>query len=400
MEGRQAKRVLIIGVRGVLGVLTARAFTDAGWDVRGASRQPSPGQVQVDLDRLESVAATLREDELVVNTVPHPALLAERFVLEWGGTLINISALPAAAGRSLRAVAGGARGTVLMNAGLAPGVTTLVAADLLHRHPDARELEIVFTLSQHDSPRAGERRLHPSWPDRGRPAPDAAWSRCRLRSASAVASGLERARRAGSVASRRAASFVSTSASCEPGPHERMLELQQRRRDDDAAQVADPLEGAARWRRGQQRARRALDRRQPRRAAAGRAGPSSAAAIFCTRHAARSCSPRRCERRERQGGCFDPEEICTLGGLESKLRAAGITIVPQTGRAGEQHDGAGDYVTGAIAAVIWSIPLAEQQSDQVVERVFVVGVVVAVRELCLEPAQESSVQVVSVSHRT
>ena len=80
----------------------------------------------------------LREDELVVNTVPHPALLAERFVLEWGGTLINISALPAAAGRSLRAVAGGARGTVLMNAGLAPGVTTLVAADLLHRHPDAR----------------------------------------------------------------------------------------------------------------------------------------------------------------------------------------------------------------------------------------------------------------------
>ena len=30
-------------------------------------------------------------------------------------------------------------------------------------------------------------------------------------------------------------------------------------------------------------------------------------------------------------GCFDPEEIWTLSGVEAKLRAAGITVVPRTG---------------------------------------------------------------------
>jgi hypothetical protein len=35
--------------------------------------------------------------------------------------------------------------------------------------------------------------------------------------------------------------------------------------------------------------------------------------------------------RSQRGGCFDPEEICTLKGLESRLRAAGVRIVPHTG---------------------------------------------------------------------
>ena len=64
---------------------------------------------------------------------------------------MDTSALPAAAARSLRAGAGGARGAVLMSAGLAP-VTNLVAADLLRAHPDADEVEIAFTLST-SSPR-------------------------------------------------------------------------------------------------------------------------------------------------------------------------------------------------------------------------------------------------------
>jgi saccharopine dehydrogenase-like NADP-dependent oxidoreductase len=34
-----------------------------------------------------------------------------------------------------------------MNAGLAPGVTNLVAAERLRAHPEADDLEIVFTLS-------------------------------------------------------------------------------------------------------------------------------------------------------------------------------------------------------------------------------------------------------------
>ncbi len=338
MEGRIAKRVLIIGVGGVLGELTARAFTDAGWDVRGAMRQPaSPGQVHVDLERLESVAAALREDELVVNTVPHPALLAERFVLEWGGTLINISALPAAAGRSLRAVAGGARGTVLMNAGLAPGVTTLVAADLLHQHPDARELEIVFTLSS-TTPRgpASADFIH-----RGLTA--VARHRTRLVPLPApfgprhcLGFGEGESGWMGGVAEGRVVRLYI--CICEPEPHARMLELNSagamttlprslihsRELPDGGAASSEPVAHWVAANRGERRL--------------------GAKTVECRGdflHAARSTVvfADALRAHARPGGCFDPEEVFTLGSLESKLGAAGITIVPQSGRAAEDYPG-------------------------------------------------------------
>src|SRR5438105_15534085 len=68
---RQAKQALIIGARGVLGTLTARAFQDAGWEVRCAARRPRAGEVHVDLDQPATIAPALSEHELVVNTVPH-----------------------------------------------------------------------------------------------------------------------------------------------------------------------------------------------------------------------------------------------------------------------------------------------------------------------------------------
>jgi nucleoside-diphosphate-sugar epimerase len=95
MDGQRSKRVLIIGARGVLGTLTVRAFRAAGWDVRGAARHPGLGQIHIDLDRPDSIAAAMHKEELVVNTVPHPGLAAERFVLEHGGVLLNTAAVPA-----------------------------------------------------------------------------------------------------------------------------------------------------------------------------------------------------------------------------------------------------------------------------------------------------------------
>src|ERR1700749_2091882 len=147
MEVRGTNRALVIGAGGVLGALTVRTFAAAGWDVRPAVRRPRSGEAGIDLGDVDSIAAALDGHALVVNTVPRPDLLAERHVLDHGGTLINVSALPASAGRALRGVAAGARGTVLMNAGLAPGVTTVVATELLRLRPDADELELVFTLS-------------------------------------------------------------------------------------------------------------------------------------------------------------------------------------------------------------------------------------------------------------
>jgi hypothetical protein len=142
-------RVLVIGAQGVLGGHLVQAFETAGWAVVRSGRRPDPGVGfrHVDLDEPETVAAAIGGADMVINVVPDPALTAERMVLDRGGMLINVSAMPAEAGRRLRQEAGTARGTVVMNAGIAPGVTNLIAADLLAAHPDADEVELAFTVS-------------------------------------------------------------------------------------------------------------------------------------------------------------------------------------------------------------------------------------------------------------
>ena len=122
----------------------------------GAGPIPAPASATFDLDEPETVAAAIGEADLVVNTVPEPGLTAERMVLDRGGMLINVSAMPAEAGRCLRREAATARGTVVMNAGIAPGLTNLIAAGLLATHPEADEVELVFTVSTRStSGRAG-----------------------------------------------------------------------------------------------------------------------------------------------------------------------------------------------------------------------------------------------------
>ncbi|MDN5913968.1 MAG: NAD-dependent epimerase/dehydratase family protein [Pseudonocardia sp.] len=145
----RVRRVLVIGAYGALGSLTAEAFRRAGWSVlAGTRRRSTAADVRhVDLDEPATVDAALTDVDAVINTVPDGALRAERAVLRRGGVLVNLSALPAAAGRGLRSEVAHPRGTVLMNAGLAPGLTNLVAADLLAAHPEADEVEMVFTIS-------------------------------------------------------------------------------------------------------------------------------------------------------------------------------------------------------------------------------------------------------------
>lgn len=142
-------RVLVIGAQGVLGRIVAQAFGTAGWGVVSAGRRPDTGEGfrHVDLDQPATVAAAVGEADVIVNVVPDAGLTAERMVLDRGGMLINLSAMSAEPGRRLRREAGTARGTVVMNAGIAPGVTNLAAADLLAAHPEADEVEFAFTVS-------------------------------------------------------------------------------------------------------------------------------------------------------------------------------------------------------------------------------------------------------------
>ena len=148
-SGPKRRRVLVIGSQGVLGSLLGRAFARAGWAVVRGGRRPDEqaGFRHVDLDEPETVAAAIGNVDLVVNPVPDRGLRAERIVLDRGGLLINVSAMPAEAGRGLADQTTTPRGTVVMNAGIAPGLTNLIAADLLAAHPEADEVELAFTVS-------------------------------------------------------------------------------------------------------------------------------------------------------------------------------------------------------------------------------------------------------------
>lgn len=331
METRRTKHALVIGARGVLGALTARALTAAGWAVRSGARRPGPGQVEIDLDRPDSVANALGGQELVVNTVPHPDLLAERHVLEHGGALINVSALPAAASRALRAVAGGALGTVLMNAGLAPGVTTLVAADLLRRYPEATELQIVFTVSL-TTPRgpASTDFIHRGLTASRRhrtvvvplPIPFGV-SRC-LGFAEDDAGWL-----GGIAEGRIVRQYVCVA---ESALHQLLLELNGLGAMNGLPRSLVGLRGPSRCPTG------SGGEPVAHWVAAIRAGRRLCARTVECRgdflHAARSTVvfAEALRTQDRQGGCFDPEEIFTLSALAGKLRAAGVRIVTQADR--------------------------------------------------------------------
>ena len=159
--------MLVLGGHGVLGGMIADAADAAGWATLRSSRRPLDGYRHVDLDEPQTLEKVIDEADVIVSTVPDEQLVAERMVLDRGGLLINVSAMAASAAARLRSPAprspaprspaphspapsgepGPARGTVLMNAGIAPGLTNLLAADLLGRHPEADEVEMVFTVS-------------------------------------------------------------------------------------------------------------------------------------------------------------------------------------------------------------------------------------------------------------
>ena len=327
MDGRRKESVLVIGAQGVVGALTARAFATAGWTVRSGARRPQPGQIEIDLDSAQSIAAAVTEDELVVNTVPHPDLLVERQVLEHGGTLINVSALPASAGRALRAVSGAARGTVLMNAGLAPGVTTIVAADALRENPDAGELQIVFTLSA-TAPRgpASADFINRGLTTAGRhrtvlvPLPEPFGERRCLGFREGDAGWL------GGIAEGRVVrQYICIT---EQTIHERLLEL-----NAAAALTKLPKELIGARRASANEA--ASDEPVAHWIAAVRDGRRlDARTVECRGdfvHAARSTIvfADALLSREQRAGCFDPEEICTLSDVQAQLQAAGITVAAQ-----------------------------------------------------------------------
>ncbi len=153
MTGTDRPRILVIG-SGVLGTFVARRIRT--WaDVVVASRSQPPRCGCPCADRTHGPRIGGRRFgggfDLVVNCVRSPELLPERWILESGGTLLNLANLSAEESASLRADGRSPRGTVVLNAGLTPGVNSLLAADLLARYPQADEVRLVMSFSYSES---------------------------------------------------------------------------------------------------------------------------------------------------------------------------------------------------------------------------------------------------------
>jgi hypothetical protein len=160
--------VLVLGSGGALGRVTAEVFASAGWQVHeGLRRGGGPRARRVDLDDAGSLSAGLGGVDLILQTVPDRDLRAEAAVLEQGGLLINLTAGPLVDGLLLRArCPEDARGTVVLNGGLLPGVTSLIATELLSTNPKADLLELALTLTgQGYSGTAGRLWVHRSFSD-------------------------------------------------------------------------------------------------------------------------------------------------------------------------------------------------------------------------------------------
>ncbi|MFF2554557.1 hypothetical protein ACFVUS_26390 [Nocardia sp. NPDC058058] len=144
------RTVLVIGADGVLGGTVAAAYGHAGWQVlRGTRRyRGDPDSVPVDLSRPETIGPALAAADLTINTVADADLRAEQWALEHGHRILNMATVPVNSARRLRirAAQSTSRGTVLLNAGLAPGVTNLVIADMLARHPESDTVDFVMCL--------------------------------------------------------------------------------------------------------------------------------------------------------------------------------------------------------------------------------------------------------------
>lgn len=144
-----SRSALVIGGYGFLGSTVADAFELAGWQVRRGSRTSrDDAAVRVELSDADSIRQAARGVDIVVSTVPDTHMSAEAVILHSGGLLINVATIDQTPVRAFRdrARLGTASGTVVVNAGLAPGVTNLVIADLLERNPHADGVELAMAL--------------------------------------------------------------------------------------------------------------------------------------------------------------------------------------------------------------------------------------------------------------
>ncbi len=145
----ESRSVLVIGAQGALGRLCADGLRGAGFDVIRAGRRSEDGADfrLLDLDDPGSLASACAGVDLVVSAVRHAGHAAERAVARDGGTLLSVASLWLSDRVELKRELADARGLVVLHAGVAPGIYSLIFKQMLAEHPEADGLEIAATFA-------------------------------------------------------------------------------------------------------------------------------------------------------------------------------------------------------------------------------------------------------------
>ncbi|MGW8811613.1 saccharopine dehydrogenase [Gordonia terrae] len=147
-ESNEHLRILLLGGRGAVGEVVARELVDAGHVVTATSRTAT-GDARVDLlGNLSELRGLVARHDVVVNAsgIERPELGTAT-----GPTpLVDISA----SGAYLDALRAAAVGPVLLGAGLAPGLSTILAAALDSRTGDDIDVLVMLGAGEKHGPAA------------------------------------------------------------------------------------------------------------------------------------------------------------------------------------------------------------------------------------------------------
>lgn len=152
MPASRLKRILVIGARGFLGEKVANALEGrTNWEVWRGSRTHREGQWErVDITNPSLLAGLDRFDVIIdcaASSHASPDALIEH-CLTSGGILIESTADPGIIGRiGARWHGIAASGTVLLGMGLFPGVSNLLARDLIRAAPGCCGLDLAVRLN-------------------------------------------------------------------------------------------------------------------------------------------------------------------------------------------------------------------------------------------------------------
>jgi hypothetical protein len=149
---------LIIGGTGALGSLVAVTLRDSGWRVTVASRRPRSSDVRlIDPQRPADIPAVTADADIIVSTNPGPDLAIESTIVASGGLCISPATLCANELAPVERIAA-PKGTLIPHAGLTPGFSTLILADMLRRIGTPRAVTVGLSFSARGASGPGGRR--------------------------------------------------------------------------------------------------------------------------------------------------------------------------------------------------------------------------------------------------